>query len=813
MFADVIVPVSVPNTYTYGIPIEFHDELQIGQRVEVEFGKRKRYAAVVCKIHNQKPEVYEPKPILTILDDQPLITEQQIRFWQWLSSYYMANIGDVLNAALPSALRLSSESTVQLLLENEIDIHELSDDEYLLFEALSKNKELSINDIQIILDKKNIYPILTGMIEKRIIALKESLKNKYKPKTKKYVQLNNEFSSDEKKKELLDDIDRAPKQSSIVLTYLSLFPKENKWIEKKKLLKKANASSAVFSSLIEKSVFKEESREVERLVDNSTGSLNAELSEAQTESLQAIEKAFEQNKTALLHGVTGSGKTHIYIRFIEQQLKKGNQTLYLLPEIALTSQIIKRLKEHFGGDVGIYHSKFSDAERVEIWNKTLNGNYKIVVGARSAVFLPFQNLGLVIIDEEHDNSFKQYDPSPRYNARDAAIWLSHLFNANCLLGSATPSFESYFNAQQGKYALVELRQRYGNIQLPDIEIVNMLKQFIPGKTYRKFSKRLIDELKETLANNKQAILFRNRRGYSSFVQCGKCAHSINCQNCDVSLTYHKYRDQLECHYCGYKQKQPYRCPACGHNEMERIGLGTEQVQEELNVFLPSANIERMDLDTTRKKHGHENIIHRFEQKKIDILVGTQMVTKGLHFNDVQLVGILNADAILKFPDFRAQERAFQLMEQVSGRAGRQGKQGLVIVQIRDEKDVVLKYLKQHDYKGFYQATIQERLQWKYPPFFRLITLTIKHKNWKTCHQAAILLCNELRNYSKLLIKGPSEPLVSKVRNYYLQEINITMQKDGNTIREVKNLLQAKIDLVQKQKGNSQLRINVDVDPQ
>ena len=812
MFADVIVPVSVPNIYTYGVPIEYQDELKIGQRVEVEFGKRKRYAAVVCNIHQNKPDVYEPKPIITLLDDQPLITKEQIRFWQWMSNYYMSNIGDVLNAALPSALRLSSESTVKLIMENDVDVNELTDDEYLLFEALSNNNELTIDEIRLILDKKNIYPVLSSMIEQRIVAMKESLKKKYKPKTKKFVRLNPIYSSEEKKKELLDELDRAPKQSSIALTYFSLFPQTNNWIEKKKLLKQSKASTSVFSSLLEKSVFEEEEREVERLTDDGTGNLNAALSTDQQRAVKEINNAFQQNKTTLLHGVTGSGKTHIYIHLIEEQIKKGNQSLYLLPEIALTSQIIKRLKDHFGGDVGIYHSKFSDAERVEIWNKSLNNTYKVIVGTRSAVFLPFQKLGLLIVDEEHDSSYKQYDPSPRYNARDAAIWLATLFNANCLLGSATPSFESYFNATNTKYALVNLKERYGDIQLPEIEIVNMLKQYIPGKTYRKFSKRLIDELKDILVQNKQAILFRNRRGYSSFVQCSKCAHNIQCDHCDVTLTYHKYRDQLECHYCGFKQKVPYRCPACGNTEMEKIGLGTEQVQEELNVFLPSAKIGRMDLDTTRNKYGHERIIQQFEEKKIDILVGTQMVTKGLHFDDVQLVGILNADAILKFPDFRAQERAFQVMEQVSGRAGRRGKQGKVIVQVRDEKDLVLNFLQQHNYEAFYKATIDERWKWKYPPFYRLIAVTLKHKDWKTCYQAAVLLGSELRKTTSAIIKGPSEPLISKVRNYYLQELFVTIEKDGQKMNAVKNILQQKTDFVKQQKGNSQLRINIDVDP-
>ena len=812
MFADIILPVSVPNTYTYGVPIEFHDELKIGQRVEVEFGKRKRYAGVVVKIHNQQPEHYQTKPILSVIDHEPLIKIHQLKFWKWMSTYYMANIGDVCNAALPSALRLSSESSIQLLIEDEIDVNELTDDEYLIFEALSQKRELSFNDAQIILGKETIYPVLSSLIEQRIIALKETLKHKYKPKTKAYIQLHKNYLTESAKQTMLNDLDRAPKQLDIALTYLSQFPNNNPWIDKKELMKKAKVSSQIVKSIVEKGYFVEEHKEVERLNDDKEGELNAELTPDQQQAKQQIDKAFAEQKTCLLHGITGSGKTHIYIKCIEDAIEQGKQVLYLLPEIALTSQIIRRLQDYFGGDVGIYHSKFNDAERVEIWNKTLNGQYKVILGARSAVFLPFNNLGLIIVDEEHESSFKQYDPSPRYNARDASLYLANQFKANVLLGSATPSFESYFNAQQNKYELIELTSRYGNNDLPTIELVNMLRQNIPGKTYQLFSKRLIDELKQSLELNEQAILLRNRRGYNSFVQCSKCAHSIKCENCDVSLTYHKFRDQLECHYCGFKQKVPYRCPACGNNELVKLGLGTERIQDELGVFLPKAKIGRMDLDTTRSKYGHEKIIEEFEQKKLDVLVGTQMVAKGLHFSDVNLVGVISADAILKFPDFRASERAFQLLEQVSGRAGRHKKQGLVIIQVRDEQDVVLKYLKLHDYKAFYEATINERWEWKYPPFYRLITVTLKHKDWKTCYEAALLLANTLRKQSDQIIKGPSEPLVNKVRNQFIQEIHLTLERKRDTIKSTKQLLAKSIDAVSQTKGFSQVRIFADVDP-
>lgn len=810
MFVEVIIPVSVPKTYTYGVPIELHHEIQIGQRVEVEFGRKKRYAAVVCNITTTRPAEYEIKPILSIIDRKPIILPQQINFWKWVSSYYMANIGDVMAAALPSALKLSSLSSVRLILQEDFDINELDDDEYLVFEALSKQNELSINDIQLIVDKKNVYPILNRLVHRKIIAIEEQLQKKYKPKLQTVFALHDSYKTEKNLQLLLDDLERAPKQQEFILHYISSY-QSFQLVSKKEFLTKHNLSSSIYKALLEKQILIEQKQKIDRLKDYGDGDLRASLTPAQAIAYQEIKLQFDKQILTLLHGVTGSGKTHIYIKLIEETIAKGKQALYLLPEISLTTQIIKRLQKHFGNEVGVYHSKFNDAERVEIWNKTFNKEYKVILGARSAIFLPFQQLDVVIIDEEHDTSYKQFDPSPRYHARDAAIWLAAKHKANVLLGSATPSFESYFNAIHNKYALVELNERFGKHLMPKIEIVNMLKQRIPGNTYNKFSKRLIDELKHTLEYNKQAILFRNRRGYSSFIQCSQCAHNIKCIHCDVSLTYHKYRNRLECHYCGYHQQIPFRCPACGNNEMSKVGLGTERIEEELTVFLPHATFARMDLDTTRNKHGHEKIIDQFEQKKVDILVGTQMVTKGLHFDDVRLVGVIQADAILKFPNFRAGERALQLLEQVSGRAGRNKEPGLVIIQVRDENDLVLKYLIRHDYKGYYHKTISERLEWKYPPYYRQIKITCKHKHWKTNAHAANLLATAMRNEKLAYIKGPSEPFVSKINTYYIQEIVITIPKKADVIKQVKQLLQHHIDTIQSQKGNSQIRFSIDVD--
>lgn len=812
MYVDVIVPVSVPNTYTYGVPVEMQEQVVVGQRVEVQFGKRKRYSAVITEIHDRQPAVYEAKPILSILDQKAQILAKQLDFWKWMSQYYMANLGDVLTAALPGALRLSSESSIELRMDIEIDANELSDQEYLLFEALSNQGNLSYTDAQAILDKDSIFPILQVMMKKGIIALKENLKEKYKAKKEIFLRLHPDLNSETQLQTMLDGLNRAPKQQEAMLFYLSLTQQKSVWLMRKDFVKKTKTSLPTIKALQEKNILELESREVDRLEQNDVEPFSTELSPAQAVAKQEVDQCFDENKVCLLHGVTGSGKTHIYIQCIEKQLAENKQVLYLLPEIALTSQIIQRLQKHFGGKVGVYHSKYSNAERVEIWQKCLRGDYKIIVGARSSVFLPLPNLGLVIVDEEHDSSFKQYDPAPRYNGRDAGIWLAFQNKANVLLGSATPSFESYHNAQLGKYGLVELKERFGKSVLPKIEIVNLNKQHIPGKTYNTFSKRLIEELRSVVADGKQAILFRNRRGYSSIVQCKTCAHVIKCQNCDVSLTYHKYRDHIECHYCGFNQKVPHRCPACDHDAMEKYGLGTQRVEEELNVFLPQAKFGRMDWDTTRNKHGHQKIIDKFERKGIDILVGTQMVTKGLHFDDVRMVGILNADALMSYPDFRSGERALQLMEQVSGRAGRKDEEGLVLVQLRDESHPVIQFLQNHDYIGYYHATIEERRRFYYPPFYRQINVTIKHKDWKTTYEAALQLSKIIREKTNQQLKGPSEPMVSRIKNMYLQELLLTMQKDRAIIQENKQLLKSAIDLLKQQKGMSQVRVIVDVDP-
>ncbi len=810
-FCQVILPLSLPNSFTYSIPDKWLKQLHIGCRVEVEFGKRKRYSALVIELHNIPPEKYTAKPVISLIDKQPIVTKRQLDFWHWIADYYMCNIGDVMAAALPAGLRLTSETIIQLKEGVEFDLKTLTDDEYIIFEALSHQNELKTGDVQAILSRSYVYPIINSLLAKNVVSVKEQLKGGYKEKTIPYIKLKDSYAGDEAMQKLLDQLNRAPKQQELMLAYIDLSRNGTIWIEKKQLLARGRVDVSVAKRLVDKGIFLEEHKNVGRLKGEDGDELFAKLSVAQTKALSEVKKSFEQTDVCLLHGVTSSGKTHIYIRLIEEYIKQGKQVLYLLPEIALTGQIIRRLQKHFGKKVGIYHSKFNNAERVEIWNKTLQDEYKIIVGARSAVFLPFIELGLVIVDEEHDQSFKQYDPAPRYNGRDAAVYLAAKSNAKVLLGSATPSFESYYNAEHGRYELVELNERFGGIKMPDIEFVNLLRQNIPGKKYMKFSLKLVNAIKDALKNEKQIILFQNRRGYSSFLQCFTCNHSPRCINCDVSLTYHKFRHNLQCHYCGYSQKQPIRCEVCGSEKLGYIGLGTQRIEEDLAVFVPEARVGRMDWDTTRTKKGHQKIIDKFERHEFDILVGTQMVTKGLDFDNVSLVGIMDADSLINFPDFRSVERAFQLMEQVSGRAGRKEKQGKVLIQIRNDQHESLPFVKSHNYKGFYKAAINERKNWMYPPFYRQIKLVLKHKTLKTVQSAAYRLANDLKVALGTRVKGPSEPLIARVQTYYLREILITLERDKDKITKAKHIIRRKIDGLKSLDGLKQIRVNIDVD--
>jgi len=813
LFVEVILPLAISKNYTYRVPFELNDAVVVGKRVVVQFGKSKLYTAVIAAITGQAPEKYEAKYLLDVLDDRPVVTERQLQFWKWLAEYYMCNDGEVMNAALPSALKLASETKIALNKGFEYDKSALHDKEFLIVEALDIQPELTVSDIAKLLGQKTVMPILKLLFEKNIINISEEVSDRYKPRKRTFITLNPIYRDQENLKELFAILEkRAPKQADAVLAYIKL-SRHQKIISKNELTEESGAGAASINSLIEKEIFIAEEKNVSRLYFEDEGLFNTfELSIQQQDVMTDIKQQYEQKEVVLLHGVTSSGKTQIYIRLIEEMIAQGKQVLYLLPEIALTTHIIERLRQYFGGNIGVYHSRFNDNERVEVWQKVLNNEYKVVLGARSSVFLPFADLGLIIVDEEHETSYKQFDPAPRYNARDAAIFLANMHGAKVLLGSATPSFESYFNARTHKYGFAELTERYGGVELPVIEVVSIAEETKKKTIQSHFTSVLMLDIQQALANKEQVILFQNRRGYAPVLLCKICAYTPKCINCDVSLTYHKHSGKLHCHYCGYKEDTPSVCPACGSTHLEYRGFGTEKIEDELSLILPETRITRMDLDTTRSRNSLQNILNDLEEKKIDILVGTQMVAKGLDFADVTVIGIINADALLKFPDYRANERSYQMLAQVSGRAGRRGKQGKVVIQTYDPNHRVIKQVIENDYHGLYFTEMEERRSFHYPPFYRIINLDIKHKNPEIVNNQAIYLANELRKNFGDRVIGPESPLVSRIRNYYIRSIMLKFEKDGISINKVKATIREVITQFQTTKLSKGSVVQADVDP-
>ncbi|MDO6471990.1 primosomal protein N' [Maribacter sp. 1_MG-2023] len=779
-FINVILPIPLEKSFTYSVTEEEAALLKPGMRVAVPFGKSKIYTGVVQSIHKNPPKVYEAKEIHELLDEYPIVNETQLKHWEWIASYYMCTLGEVVRSALPSAFLLESETLVLRNTEYEIDENELLDDEFLVFEALQHQAILKVQEVSSIIDRKNVLPILQRLLEKKVIVLKEEVYDQYKPKLVRYVKLGAEHTSDEKLEALLNSLTRAPKQSQVVLSLFQLQGKSQNPIKVSELEKSSNSSKAVIKSLVDKGILEEYFIKTDRVnydgdPDNSD---TKDLNEYQETALLDIKASFEANKVTLLKGVTSSGKTEVYVKLIEECLEKGLQALYLLPEIALTTQLISRLQEYFGERIAIYHSKYNVQERVEVWQNVLQAKPKaqLVIGARSAMYLPFSKLGLVIVDEEHESSFKQFDPAPRYHARDAAIVLGHFHKAGILLGSATPSVESYYNVQTGKYGYAEITRRYGNVLMPEMELVDIKEASRKRKMKGHFSERLFIEMEETLKDGAQIILFQNRRGFAPLMECLTCGHTPQCPNCDVSLTYHQYRNQLRCHYCGHHTALPEICFACGSPDLDTKGFGTEQIEKEVSALFPEAKVGRMDLDTTRGKHGYEKIITAFEQHELDILVGTQMITKGLDFRNVNLVGVMNADSLLNFPDYRAHERTYQLLTQVSGRAGRTKKRGRVIIQTYNPYHQILKQVTTSDYEGMYTEQLYEREQFKYPPVNRIIKVTFKHKNYNVLNEAADWFAGALRTNFGGTVLGPEYPPVARIRNQYLKHIVIKVQK-------------------------------------
>ena len=813
LFVEVILPLAIAKNYTYRVPFQQNDAVAIGKRVIVQFGKSKIYTAIIAGISNKAPDKYEAKYILDILDEQPVVTTVQLQFWTWLADYYLCHIGEVMNAALPSALKLASETKIVLNHEFAVDKPALHDKEYLIVEALELQPELTVGDIVKLLGQKTVMPILKLMFEKNIIHISEEVADRYKPRKKTFLTLNPVYHNQDNLKELFPILEnRAPKQADALLAYIKL-SRHQQNISKTELIEESGAGDGSIKALIEKEILFAEERNVSRLYfDEDEFSDDFQLSESQTGVLDQIKDQFAQKEVVLLHGVTSSGKTQLYIRLIEEMINSGRQVLYLLPEIALTTHIIERLRQYFGSSIGVYHSRFNDNERVEVWQKVLRHEYKVVLGARSSVFLPFADLGLIIVDEEHETSYKQFDPAPRYNARDAAIYLANRYQAKVLLGSATPSFESYYNARTHKYGFAELTERFGGVQLPQTEVVSISEELKKKTMQSHFTSVLMEEIKTALSHKEQVILFQNRRGYAPVLMCKICAYTPKCINCDVSLTFHKSSGKLHCHYCGYRDEAPSICPACGSTHMEYKGFGTEKVEDELSMLLPDARIARMDLDTTRSKNALQNILNDLEEKKIDILVGTQMVAKGLDFADVSVVGIINADSMLKYPDYRANERSFQMLAQVSGRAGRRGKQGKVVIQTYDPGHRVIKQVIENDYIDLYLTEMEERRSFKYPPFYRIINLDIKHKNPEILYNQAEYLANELRKSFGDRVIGPEFPLVNRIRNFYIKSIMLKFERDVESINRAKAIIRETITQFQTTKLSKGSIVQADVDP-
>ncbi len=823
LFADILLPLPVRGTFTYRIPFELNEFVKEGQRVAVQFGRKKVYSGLIKKLHENVPD-YAPKYILHLLDEEPLVNDIQFRFWEWLSSYYLSTEGEVMNAALPSAFKLASESKV-LLSPSFVPDHDILDEhEFKITEALLAKKRLSIDEIGKTLGFQNVLPFLKKMIEKKMLVMEEELKGGYKPKLEKMVLLSEAFQEEEAIRQLMDELSkRAHKQLELLMAYISLagFNKDGyKQISRDILLKKASSNTSVLKALVDKGVFEIRERVISRFQNKVHEEASPiVLSKHQEKAFNEIHQSFLKFNVALLHGVTSGGKTEIYIKHIEEVIKQGKQVLYLLPEIALTTQIISRLKKYFGEQVGVYHSRYSKDERAEVWNSLAGrkksgglAQYKIILGPRSAIFLPYENLGLIIVDEEHDQSYKQYDPAPRYNARDAAIYLATLHKAKVVLGSATPSIESYYNAKNGKYALVELNERYGGMKMPAIEVVDMRDEHRRRMLRSHFSSVLIREMNQALEENKQVILFQNRRGFSLRIECEQCGWVPQCKFCDVTLTYHKHSELLKCHYCGYSTTIPHECSECGNTYLKMQGFGTEKVVEELSLIMPDARIDRMDLDSTRTKHAFHRIITDFEDRKTDILIGTQMVTKGLDFDNVQVVGVLSADNMLSFPDFRAHERSFQLMEQVSGRAGRKHKQGKVIIQAWKPDHPIIKFVVKHDFPGMYKQQLAERKRFFYPPYYRLIIIKMKHKKANLLHEGSIVFAKELRARFGKMVYGPEYPLVSRIRSLYIKHIMIKVVK-GSDYKAVKNDLLSAFQKFRTLATYKSIIIQFDVDPQ
>jgi primosomal protein N' (replication factor Y) len=810
-FVDVVLPLYLPKAYTYRVPYVLNDRLEIGKRVVVQFGSRKVYAGLIINIHTIPPKEYSAKYIQDIIDDEPVISALQLKHWQWMEEYYLCNLGEIMAAALPGGLKLESETKIYVNPEAIFEYGDLDDKEYLIVEALEIHKEITINQISELLGIKSVIPIIKSMYDKGVVLIKEQLNDTYKTKKQTCIRLTFEYSDNEPAMhELFNKLEKTPKQLEVLMTFMASF-KDTEHISRKALLAKSKSSASTINTLINKKVFEIYEIEIDRISYDRATVEEINLTPPQQIALDQIHTHFEKKDVVLLHGVTSSGKTLVYSKLIEEAIAKGQQVLYLLPEVALTTQIIQRITQFFGNSVCVWHYKFSDFERVEIWNKIRTEKFKIIIGTRSSVFLPFQNLGLVIVDEEHDQSYKQNDPSPRYHGRDAAIVLASLHHAKTLLGTATPAIETYYNTHQQKYGLVELKERYAGMQMPEIILADVGQSNRDKTLSFDFTPTLLEKLRSAILKKEQVILFQNRKGYVPITECSNCGWTPHCINCDITLTYYKIQDILKCHYCGYKTRPATLCGACGATQMRTKGFGTEKIEDDLKNLLPDIRISRLDYDTTRTKEGHSKIINEFRQKNIDVLVGTQMVSKGLDFENVTTVGIMDADQIINIPDFRANERAFQMLTQVAGRAGRMHKTGEVIIQTRRPTLDIFQVVIENNYQALYLYEMAERQKFLYPPFSKLIRITIKHKEEHEVKRGALQFATILREQLGDTVLGPEANFIPRIQNLYIQNIMLKIPHQTVSLKIAKQFLKTSLHNFVIQKENKSLRVYIDVD--
>ena len=810
VYADIILPLALQQRYTYAVPEEMIPQLRPGIRVEVQFGRTKHYTGIVDRLHGDDPG-HRTKPILSVIDLEPVITPVQLKLWDWMAAYYACTTGEVMNAGLPSHLKLTSETIITLGPLFSDDATQLDDQEYLIVEALTIRKELSLKDVRDILQQQTVYPVIRRLLDRRILFLQEELQERYRPKVVRCVRFSPAYRTEAEQAGAFELVSRSERQTKVLLEYLTLAPRQP-YVRRVDLTKRTGASDAVIKSMVKKGIFEFYELEVSRLAGKDGDNEAAfPLSEQQVTARAQVQTWFDKQKPVLLHGVTGSGKTRVYLELMQAVLERGEQVLYLLPEIALTGQIVQRLQRFLGDKIAVYHSRLNNMERVEIWRAVLAGKLS-VVGPRSALFLPWQSLGLVVVDEEHDPSFKQAEPNPRYNGRDVAVYLARLHGANAILGTATPSLESWENARSGKYGLVSMPRRFGGLALPEITVADLRETNEKGVRHEFFTPTLLKAVRATLERGEQVILFQNRRGFSPTYFCETCDWHAECVNCDVTLTFHKYRNRLRCHCCGYATSVPENCPACGSHELKLSGTGTEKIEDELKIFLPEARLGRMDADTVRGKNALAELLSRFGQGDLDILIGTQMVTKGLDFERVGLVGIVNADQLLRFPDFRADERGFQLMTQVAGRAGRKHRRGQVIIQAMETGHPVIRDVLAEDFAGFIAREAANRAEYRFPPFVKMINVQLRHPKRHTVEEAAKLMGSWLAHHLGEALDGPFEPNVARLRTYYLQDMVIRMPNDPAVLKRTKDLLAWATAKLGGLKGLSGVRVVVDVDP-